>query len=92
MSNVLKKGELSVKIEKDRSKYWIGLFVVEVRGVEPLTSCMPCKRSSQLSYTPKYVDLAKCCNCALQNCTAKVIIFFILQSNFLCQHKLFMDL
>lgn len=36
MSNVLKKGELSVKIEKDRSKYWIGLFVVEVRGVEPI--------------------------------------------------------
>lgn len=35
MSNVLKNGELSVKIEKDRSKYWIGLFVVEVRGVEP---------------------------------------------------------
>ncbi len=27
--------------------------MVEVRGFEPLTSCMPCKRSSQLSYTPK---------------------------------------
>ena len=29
---------------------------VEVRGVEPLTSCMPCKRSSQLSYTPERAD------------------------------------
>lgn len=27
-------------------------FEVEVRGFEPLASCMPCKRSSQLSYTP----------------------------------------
>jgi phage head maturation protease len=26
--------------------------VVEIVGVEPTTSCMPCKRSSQLSYTP----------------------------------------
>ena len=26
--------------------------VVEVDGFEPTTSCMPCKRSSQLSYTP----------------------------------------
>lgn len=26
--------------------------VVETRGVEPRTSCMPCKRSSQLSYVP----------------------------------------
>lgn len=25
---------------------------VEVRGFEPRTSCMPCKRSNQLSYTP----------------------------------------
>ena len=27
--------------------------LVEIVGVEPTTSCMPCKRSSQLSYTPK---------------------------------------
>ena len=26
--------------------------VVEIMGLEPMTSCMPCKRSSQLSYTP----------------------------------------
>ena len=26
---------------------------MEMRGLEPLTSCMPCKRSSQMSYTPK---------------------------------------
>ncbi len=25
------------------------LFLVEYIGVEPMTSCMPCKRSSQLS-------------------------------------------
>ena len=28
------------------------LIEVEDIGVEPTTSCMPCKRSSQLSYTP----------------------------------------
>ena len=27
-------------------------IVVEIIGFEPMTSCMPCKRSSQLSYTP----------------------------------------
>ena len=27
-------------------------LLVEIRGFEPRTSCMPCKRSSQLSYTP----------------------------------------
>ena len=27
-------------------------MLVELRGLEPLTSCMPCKRSSQLSYSP----------------------------------------
>ena len=26
--------------------------VVEMRGLEPLTPCMPCKCSSQLSYIP----------------------------------------
>ena len=26
---------------------------VEVVGFEPRTSCMPCKRSNQLSYTPE---------------------------------------
>ena len=26
--------------------------VVEMRGLEPLTFCMPCRRSSQLSYIP----------------------------------------
>ncbi|HRJ14320.1 MAG TPA: hypothetical protein PLI34_04955, partial [Saprospiraceae bacterium] len=28
-------------------------------GVEPTTSCMPCKRSSQLSYTPLLSAIAK---------------------------------
>ena len=28
------------------------ICVVEIIGFEPMTSCMPCKRSSQLSYTP----------------------------------------
>ena len=27
--------------------------LVEPRGIEPLTSCMPCKRSPKLSYGPK---------------------------------------
>ncbi len=30
--------------------------VVEIRGLEPRTSCMPCKRSSQLSYIPEYLN------------------------------------
>jgi hypothetical protein len=30
-----------------------GIQKVEIIGFEPMTSCMPCKRSSQLSYTPK---------------------------------------
>ena len=29
-----------------------GIYKVEIIGFEPMTSCMPCKRSSQLSYTP----------------------------------------
>ncbi len=33
-------------------KYRAFHFLVEIIGVEPMTSCMPCKRSSQLSYTP----------------------------------------
>ncbi len=45
-------------------------FTVEVRGVEPLTSCMPCKRSSQLSYTPDCF-LAKRNYNNLQNKTKK---------------------
>ena len=28
------------------------IYFVEIIGFEPMTSCMPCKRSSQLSYTP----------------------------------------
>jgi hypothetical protein len=28
------------------------IYYVEIIGFEPMTSCMPCKRSSQLSYTP----------------------------------------
>gem|GEM_PF-5271515 len=31
-----------------------GFLFVEIIGVEPMTSCMPCKRSSQLSYTPSF--------------------------------------
>ncbi len=30
--------------------------LVEVSGIEPLTSCMPCKRSPKLSYRPKSND------------------------------------
>ena len=29
-----------------------------MRGLEPLTPCMPCKCSSQMSYTP--IDAAEC--------------------------------
>ena len=28
------------------------LFTVEMAGIEPATSCMPCKRSSRVSYIP----------------------------------------
>ena len=27
-------------------------WLVELTGLEPVTSCMPCKRSSKLSYSP----------------------------------------
>jgi hypothetical protein len=30
-------------------------MIVEKIGLEPTTSCMPCKRSSQLSYIPECV-------------------------------------
>ena len=30
-----------------------GGFVVELRGFEPLTPCMPCKCSAELSYSPR---------------------------------------
>ncbi len=30
--------------------------MVELKGLEPLASCMPCKRSSQLSYSPTVVS------------------------------------
>ena len=33
-------------------KNFVPISSVEIKGVEPLTSCMPCRRSSQLSYTP----------------------------------------
>ncbi len=28
--------------------------MVELTGLEPVTSCMPCKRSSKLSYSPRF--------------------------------------
>jgi hypothetical protein len=28
--------------------------MVELQGLEPWTFCMPCRRSSQLSYSPKF--------------------------------------
>ncbi len=33
------------------------LAFMEMRGLEPLTSCMPCKRSSQMSYTPELTKI-----------------------------------
>jgi hypothetical protein len=44
----------SPEIERSRCFSFLD-NLVEVDGVEPTTSCMPCKRSSQLSYTPKMV-------------------------------------
>ena len=35
-----------------RGQFFFKFVMVELRGLEPLTSCMPCKRSSQLSYSP----------------------------------------
>ena len=34
------------------SSYLYMVFVVEIKGVEPLTSCLQGRRSSQLSYIP----------------------------------------
>ena len=33
------------------NRYYL-ILCLELRGLEPLTSCMPCKHSSQLSYSP----------------------------------------
>jgi hypothetical protein len=39
-----------IKIKKGFTKFCKALIIkVENIGVEPMTSCMPCKRSSQLS-------------------------------------------
>jgi hypothetical protein len=42
----------------------MGGFLVEKMGFEPTTSCMPCKRSSQLSYIPmsdnRLIGLQRC--------------------------------
>ena len=46
---------LKLVILKNRNHFIINelrFFQVEKMGVEPTTSCMPCKRSSQLSYIP----------------------------------------
>ncbi len=42
-----------MKIKKRLSNSDNLFFFVEIIGFEPMTSCMPCKRSSQLSYTPE---------------------------------------
>ena len=44
-------------------------LLVEIRGFEPRTSCMPCKRSSQLSYTP--IECSACLQPLLKR-TAKI--------------------
>ena len=31
-------------------------YLVELAGIEPATSCMPCKRSPELSYSPKKLN------------------------------------
>ena len=46
------------------------LILVEVRGFEPRTPCMPCKYSSQLSYTPIFAKKKRRC---FLNAAAKII-------------------
>ena len=49
--------------KKRDAPYWcISLFVVEIIGLEPMTSCMSSKRSNQLSYTSEvvFIFLATC--------------------------------
>ena len=43
--------ETAQKIAKNKTGNMSSMFPVEVEntGVEPVTSCMPCKRSSQMS-------------------------------------------
>jgi hypothetical protein len=48
-------GIVQILNEKNRNIFTKNLLrscKVEKMGVEPTTSCMPCKRSSQLSYIP----------------------------------------
>ena len=49
LSRFLSKESCVVQYVKDRLQPWRLTFKVENIGVEPMTSCMPCKRPSQLS-------------------------------------------
>ena len=51
--------------------------LVEVRGVEPLTPCMPCKCSGQLSYTPSVLIAVQRYNFFTVSPNKKAKIFFI---------------
>ena len=63
------------------ARRWLSLWV-EIMGFEPMTSCMPCKRSSQLSYTPFFkVEMLKAervGKCALFPLRCKSSTFFVI--------------
>ena len=55
--------------KKKKSDFFSEVAFMEMRGLEPLTSCMPCKRSSQMSYTPKrfHQYILDCFFCQAEN-------------------------
>ena len=42
----------SARHPKEKAPSSIIFFFVELRGFEPLTPCMPCRCSAELSYSP----------------------------------------
>ena len=51
--NVLLRNEMwKMRYEISSFSFLILILMVEIKGVEPLTSCLQGRRSSQLSYIP----------------------------------------
>ena len=76
------KGDIVASL-RDIARQRAACLLVELMGLEPMTSCMPCKRSSQLSYNPTYVILAPLFGTvALCGVVVDTLLFARAQGNF----------